>query len=67
MVGSASHFGSEGNYYSYGNKGSYGMIGTSYVGQYAHKSYKDKLKLNKINLECNYHGRNCFKRVRSQY
>ena len=45
--GSASYFGSEGKYYSYGNKGSYGMIGNSSVGQYAHISYTDKLKLDK--------------------
>ena len=47
MGGSASHFGSEGKYYSYGNKGNYGMIGTSSVGQYANRKYKDRLKMDK--------------------
>ena len=47
MGGSVYHFGSEGKYYSYGKKGSCGMIGTSSVGQYVHRSYKDKLKLDK--------------------
>ena len=37
MGGSASHFGSEGKYYSYGNKENYGMIGTSSIGQYANR------------------------------
>ena len=47
MGGSVYHFGSEGKYYSYGKKGSCGMIGTSSVGHYVHRSYKDKLKLDK--------------------
>lgn len=35
------HFNSTGQYYSFGNKGNFGMIGTSSVGIYCSKSYKN--------------------------
>ena len=44
MEGSASHFNSEGLYYSYGNKGSYVMIDNSSVGQYGNRSYDDPVE-----------------------
>ena len=56
MGGSASHFGSEGKYYSFGNKGNYGMKNDSSVGQYTNRQYKDASKMlmsnvNAIGLE----------------
>ena len=56
MGGSASHYGSEGKYYSFGNKGNYGMKDNSSVGQYTNRQYKDSSKMlmsnvNAIGLE----------------
>jgi len=50
MAGMASHFGSEGTYYSFGNKGSYEKINNSSVGQYTNRKYKDDLKMLKSNI-----------------
>ena len=50
MAGMASHFESEGKYYSFGNKGSYGMINNSSVGQYANRKYKDESKMINSNI-----------------
>ena len=50
MGGSASHFGSEGKYYSFGNKGSYGIKNKSSVGQYTNRRYKDQSKMLKSNI-----------------
>ena len=49
MGGSASHFGSEGKYYSFGNKGNYGMKNNSSVGQYTNRQYKDAAKMSMSN------------------
>ena len=43
IVGNATHFGSEGMYYSYGNKGNYDIVNNSSVGTYVNSSYGKSL------------------------